>query len=299
MEEDFDREIKVVVLGNGGVGKTSMIRRFCKGVFTDEYKKTIGVDFLEKAHFVDALQEEVRFMVWDTGAWMMGGGCFLLPPQPPGTQVYLTLVGAAAPFFWGPASRILTSRAWCLPCCPPFAAGQEEFDAITRTYYRGAGAAVIAFSTTDLDSFKAVASWKEKIMAECGEIAMCLVQNKVDLIDRAVASADEVEATARKMGLKLYRTCVKENINVSEVFQYLAELHTKKLAAGVLNQQPTAQAITGPSGMHVTNEQQVDEEGYVQRQPGDLPMTVELGPSKKRTKGKKSFKDKMTACNVA
>lgn len=38
----------MVVVGNGGVGKTSMIRRFCKGQYTDEYKKTIGVDFLEK-----------------------------------------------------------------------------------------------------------------------------------------------------------------------------------------------------------------------------------------------------------
>ena len=67
-EEDFDRELKVLVIGNGGIGKTSMIRRFCKGTFTDEYKKTIGVDFLEKAMFVDALGEEVRFMLWDTGA---------------------------------------------------------------------------------------------------------------------------------------------------------------------------------------------------------------------------------------
>ncbi len=67
MEEDFDRELKVLVIGNGGVGKTSMIRRFAKGIFTDEYKKTIGVDFLEKALFVDALGEEVRFMLWDTG----------------------------------------------------------------------------------------------------------------------------------------------------------------------------------------------------------------------------------------
>lgn len=66
-EEDFDRELKVLVVGNGGVGKTSMIRRFCKGMFTDEYKKTIGVDFLEKALYVDALGEEVRFMLWDTG----------------------------------------------------------------------------------------------------------------------------------------------------------------------------------------------------------------------------------------
>lgn len=42
-------------------------------------------------------------------------------------------------------------------------AGQEEFDAITRTYYRGAGAAVIAFSTTDRASFEAVEMWKNKV----------------------------------------------------------------------------------------------------------------------------------------
>ncbi len=58
---------QVLVVGNGGVGKTSMIRRFCKGMFTDEYKKTIGVDFLEKSLYVEALGQEVRFMLWDTG----------------------------------------------------------------------------------------------------------------------------------------------------------------------------------------------------------------------------------------
>ena len=38
----------VVIVGNGAVGKSSMIQKYCKGVFTSEYKKTIGVDFLEK-----------------------------------------------------------------------------------------------------------------------------------------------------------------------------------------------------------------------------------------------------------
>jgi Ras-related protein Rab-23 len=82
VEEDFEQEMKVVVLGNGGVGKSSMIRRYCKGEYTDEYKKTIGVDFLEKTRWIDSIGEDVRMMVWDT-------------------------------------------------------AGQEEFDTITRTYYRG------------------------------------------------------------------------------------------------------------------------------------------------------------------
>jgi hypothetical protein len=47
-EEDFETAIKVVIVGNGAVGKSSMIQKYCKGIFTAEYKKTIGVDFLEK-----------------------------------------------------------------------------------------------------------------------------------------------------------------------------------------------------------------------------------------------------------
>lgn len=42
-------------------------------------------------------------------------------------------------------------------------AGQEEFDAITKAYYRGAQACVVAFSTTDRDSFTAVRKWKKKV----------------------------------------------------------------------------------------------------------------------------------------
>ena len=47
-EEDFEIAIKVVIVGNGAVGKSSMIQRYCKGIFTRDYKKTIGVDFLER-----------------------------------------------------------------------------------------------------------------------------------------------------------------------------------------------------------------------------------------------------------
>ena len=43
-------------------------------------------------------------------------------------------------------------------------AGQEEFDAITKAYYRGAQACVLAFSTTDRDSFDAAHSWKMKVI---------------------------------------------------------------------------------------------------------------------------------------
>jgi GTPase SAR1 family protein len=47
-EDELEVAIKVVVVGNGAVGKSSLIQRYCRGEFTSEYKKTIGVDFLER-----------------------------------------------------------------------------------------------------------------------------------------------------------------------------------------------------------------------------------------------------------
>ena len=116
---------QVLIVGNGAVGKSSMIQRYCRGTFTKSYKKTIGVDFLEKQ--LRTHGEDVRLMLWDT-------------------------------------------------------AGQEEFDAITKAYYRGAQACVVAFSTTDRDSLMAVRKWRKKVEDECGDIPMVLVQNKIDLI---------------------------------------------------------------------------------------------------------------------
>ncbi len=39
------RLAKTVFVGDVGVGKTSIINRFCRDVFENEYKATIGVDF--------------------------------------------------------------------------------------------------------------------------------------------------------------------------------------------------------------------------------------------------------------
>jgi len=64
-------------------------------------------------------------------------------------------------------------------------AGQEEFDAITRAYYRGAQACVVAFSTTDRASMEAVGRWRRKVEDECGQIPTVLVQTKIDLVRKA------------------------------------------------------------------------------------------------------------------
>ncbi|MHA1301927.1 MAG: Rab family GTPase [Candidatus Helarchaeota archaeon] len=48
MKPKSKRVIKLVVLGEAGVGKTSIVRRYCEGTFLEGYKTTIGSDFYAK-----------------------------------------------------------------------------------------------------------------------------------------------------------------------------------------------------------------------------------------------------------
>jgi len=54
---------KVCVFGDGGVGKTTLIRRFSLGVFEENIKMTIGADFSVKN--IDIDNRKVTLRIWD------------------------------------------------------------------------------------------------------------------------------------------------------------------------------------------------------------------------------------------
>lgn len=232
--EEIETAIKVVVVGNGAVGKSSMIQRFCKGVFTSEYKKTIGVDFLERQ--IKVKGEDIRLMLWDT-------------------------------------------------------AGQEEFDAITKAYYRGAQVCVLTFSTVDRDSFEAIERWKEKVEAEVSDVVMAIVQNKMDLIDESVVTQEEVEELAKRLKLKLFRTSVKEDFNVNEVFNYLSESYLEKQSQSSYNAKPSQSSIgmfngaaNGSSHHHNANGSKANN-----TKANTTGETFQIKPMKQRTNKKHSL----------
>ena len=66
MEEEMELTMKIIVVGDGRVGKTSLITRFTQGEFSADYKKTLGVDFLQKKMFVKQIAQDVEFFIWDT-----------------------------------------------------------------------------------------------------------------------------------------------------------------------------------------------------------------------------------------
>lgn len=55
--------LKVVIAGDGNVGKTSLIRRYCEGKFEQSRVATIGVDFQTK--LVQLEQGLVKLSIWD------------------------------------------------------------------------------------------------------------------------------------------------------------------------------------------------------------------------------------------
>jgi len=56
---------KVVMLGDGAVGKTALTTRFTQGSFEADYKRTIGSDFAIKKLEFDDLDVNVTIQVWD------------------------------------------------------------------------------------------------------------------------------------------------------------------------------------------------------------------------------------------
>jgi hypothetical protein len=101
--------IKVIIVGNGGCGKSSMAARYCRGVFTDSYKKTIGA--------------------------YRSRGC----PDPAGRRRKLTFHRRrrnAGVDFLEKSIELENGETVKLMCWDT--AGQEEFDALTASYYRGA-----------------------------------------------------------------------------------------------------------------------------------------------------------------
>ena len=55
---------KILLIGDSGVGKTSVILRFTKNIFHDEFMNSIGVDFKSKDLNIDG--QKVKLQIWDT-----------------------------------------------------------------------------------------------------------------------------------------------------------------------------------------------------------------------------------------
>lgn len=67
-EDEVVTTLKLLVIGDSGVGKSSLLMRFIENSFDEDQGPTIGVDF--KSTVIDVQGNKVKLTIWDTaGQW--------------------------------------------------------------------------------------------------------------------------------------------------------------------------------------------------------------------------------------
>ena len=59
-----DFTLKVIIVGNAVVGKPNNFYRFSKGLFAEEYKATVGMDYAFKN--ITTRNKNIRIQIWNT-----------------------------------------------------------------------------------------------------------------------------------------------------------------------------------------------------------------------------------------
>ncbi len=101
-ERPTDFGLKVVMMGDGAVGKTSLVLRYTQNTFSPEYKQSLGASFAVKD--LDVQERKVKLVIWDVAG------------QPSFRQVrrhyYSGAHGALLVFDVAEPSSFMTLRNW-------------------------------------------------------------------------------------------------------------------------------------------------------------------------------------------
>ena len=65
-DDDCDYKVKLLMLGDSGVGKSSLLNRFTEDSFDPNFVITIGVDFKNKIVVSERTGLRLKLNVWDT-----------------------------------------------------------------------------------------------------------------------------------------------------------------------------------------------------------------------------------------
>ena len=167
-EHDNYYIVKIIVVGESGVGKSSLTDYFVNNKPVTNFghqTSTIGVEFFVKVYNVN--DKKFRLQIWDTG-------------------------------------------------------GQEKFRAITRSYYRGAEAAVVCFSIINRNSYNQLIEFINDIHKFAkDDIRTIMVGTFADKEDLRTVSYSEAKEFAQKYGMEYIEISSKTGNNIDECFYKL------------------------------------------------------------------------------
>ncbi|RNF10716.1 rab7 GTP binding protein [Trypanosoma conorhini] len=190
--------LKIIILGDSGVGKTSLMHQYVNKKFDSRYKATIGADFLTKD--LELNGQVVTLQIWDTAG-----------------QERFQSLGSA--FYRGADACILVFDVTQQESFSHIGAWLEEFN-----IQAGKRDSVLIGNKTDLADRRQVAS---KVAQ-----AWCVAQSG----DAAAAAGDGNGGSNTTSGaggccMRYFETSAKENTGVEEAFLAIATAALAQRAA--------------------------------------------------------------------
>ena len=189
---------KLVLLGDMGAGKSSLVLRFVKGQFTDYQVRhdNTSVPSSPLTAFLSPLLTCPSHLVQNKQTQESTIGAAFLTKTVPEFKVKFEI--------WDTA-------------------GQERYASLAPLYYRGASAAAIVYDITSKESFAKAKHWVKELQKNASqEIVIVLVGNKSDLEQDRDVSAEEAKAYAEENGMEHVEASAKTAHNVSEIFESIA-----------------------------------------------------------------------------
>ncbi|MBW0460422.1 hypothetical protein O181_000137 [Austropuccinia psidii MF-1] len=180
--------LKVIILGDSGVGKTSLMNQYVNKRFSTQYKATIGADFLTKEIYIEPDQTANSHQQSSVSA----------PNQN--------------------NDRAVTMQLWDT-------AGQERFQSLGVAFYRGADCCVLVFDVNSSKSFETLDSWRDEFLVQASprdpdNFPFVVLGNKIDVEEskRQVSQKRAMSWCQSKGNIPYFETSAKESINVDQSF---------------------------------------------------------------------------------
>eukprot|EP01103_Thecamoeba_quadrilineata_P001368 TRINITY_DN11214_c0_g1_i1.p1 TRINITY_DN11214_c0_g1~~TRINITY_DN11214_c0_g1_i1.p1 ORF type:complete len:197 (-),score=30.35 TRINITY_DN11214_c0_g1_i1:190-780(-) len=166
---DFDCTFKLLLIGDCGVGKSSLMRR------VTDFTSPENIDFLIHKIEVDGLKSKLH--IWDT-------------------------------------------------------AGQEKYQTITSSYFRGAQGILLVFDISNPESFENIDNWLRETARSNPEITLrILIGNKSDLTSERMVDTTRAQEYAQKKKLQYLETSAKTGSGVDDAFNAITRLMMSKYSS--------------------------------------------------------------------
>lgn len=136
------------------------------------------------------------------------------------TENYLTTIGVDFKF----RSFKLKEEAFKLQIWDT--AGQEKYQTITKTFYKGAHAVIVVFDITSRTSYDEMTNmWLTEVESNCDkDVEIAIVGNKSDMDNKREVSFQEANDCAMRHNCSYFETSAKNGNNIEKVFFELTEV---------------------------------------------------------------------------